>query len=160
VIVPWALAGAAAGTLVLSSVLRLGSELRLTRMDLPFLVGTVVTGDRERAKVLGWALHAAAGLGFGLVYAGIFAATGLSGWAFGAALGLLHGLVAGTAVMETLLPFAHRRVGSAATAAGESPLLEPPGFLMLNYGRVTPVVNVVAHVAYGALVGGLASFAS
>jgi hypothetical protein len=159
VIVVWSLAGAAAGTLVLSTALRLGSELQLTRMDLPFLVGTMVTEDRERAKLLGWGLHAAAGLGFGLVYAGIFAATGRSGWLFGGALGLLHGLVAGTAVVETLLPLAHRRVGSAATASPETPLLEPPGLLMLNYGRATPLVTALAHVAYGALVGGLASFA-
>ena len=156
----WTLAGAAAGTLVLSTALRLGSELRLTRMDLPFLVGTMLTADRERAKVLGWLAHAAAGLGFGLIYAGVFAATGRSGWLFGALLGLLHGLVSGTAGMETLLPFAHRRIGSASTASAEAPVLEPPGFLMLNYGRGTPIVNAVAHVAYGALVGGLASFAS
>jgi hypothetical protein len=159
-IVVWSLAGAAAGTLVLSTALRLGSELKLTRMDLPFLVGTMVTEDRERAKFLGWALHAAAGLSFGLIYAGIFAATGRSGWLFGAALGLLHGLVAGTAVMEIVLPFAHRHIGSAATAAPETPVLEPPGLLMLNYGRATPLVNAAAHVVYGALVGGLASLAS
>ena len=158
-IVLWSLAGAAAGTLVLSTALRLGSELQLTRMDLPFLVGTMVTDDRERAKWIGWALHAAAGLGFGLVYAAIFAATGVSGWAFGGALGLLHGLVAGTAVVETLVPFAHRRIGSTATAAAESPLLERPGPLMLNYGRATPLVTAVAHVAYGALVGAGASLA-
>ena len=158
-IVLWSLAGAAVGTLVLSTALRLGSELQLTRMDLPFLVGTMVTDDRERAKRIGWALHAAAGLGFGLVYAAIFAATGVSGWAFGAALGLLHGLVAGTAVVETLVPFANRRIGSTATAAAESPLLEPPGPLMLNYGRATPLVTAVAHVAYGALVGAGASLA-
>jgi hypothetical protein len=160
VIVVWSLAGAAAGTLVLSTALRLGSELKLTRMDLPFLVGTMVTEDRERAKLLGWGLHAAAGLGFGLVYAGIFAATGRSGWLFGAALGLLHGLVVGTAVVETLLPFAHRSIGSASTASPGTPVLEPPGLLMLNYGRATPIVTALGHVAYGALVGGLASFAS
>ena len=159
-IVLWTLAGAAAGTLVLSTALRLGSELRLTRMDLPFLVGTMVTADRERAKWVGWLAHAAAGLGFGLIYAGVFAATGRSGWLFGALLGLLHGLVAGTAVVETLLPFAHRRIGSPSTASSEAPLLEPPGFLMLNYGRGTPIVSAAAHVVYGALVGGLASFAS
>jgi len=158
-IVVWSLAGAAAGTLVLSTALRLGSELKLTRMDLPFLVGTMVTDDRGRAKVLGWGLHAGAGLGFGLVYAGVFAATGRSGWLFGGVLGLLHGLVAGTAVVETLLPFAHRRIGSAATASAETPLLEPPGLLMLNYGRATPIVTALGHVAYGSLVGGLASFA-
>jgi hypothetical protein len=44
-------------------------------------------------------------------------------------------------------------------AAGTAPLLEPPGFLLLNYGRQTPVVTVLAHVAYGALVGGFADWA-
>jgi hypothetical protein len=159
-IVLWSLVGAAAGTIVLSTALRLASELQLTRMDMPFLVGTMVTDDREHAKRIGLGLHAVAGLSFGLVYAGIFAATGRSGWLLGAALGVLHGLVAGTAVVETLVPFAHRRIGSPATSSPESPVLEPPGFLMLNYGRATPVVNAVAHAAYGALVGGLASFAS
>ena len=155
-----AIVGGFLGTVVLTTILRGARELGWTRMDLPFLVGTMVTPDRELAKVLGWLVHGAAGLGFGLVYAAIFAATGRSGWWFGAVLGLLHGLVAGTAVVETLLPFAHRRIGSPATAADETPLLEPPGFLMLNYGRATPIVNLLAHVAYGALVGGLASFAS
>lgn len=158
-IVAWTLAGAAAGTVVLSTVLRLGSELQVTRMDLPFLVGTVVTQDRERAKTAGWLLHAGAGLGFGLVYAAIFAATGTSGWGFGAALGLLHGVVAATALVEIVLPLAHRSMGSPESAAGDTPLLEPPGFLMLNYGRRTPIVNLAAHAAYGAMVGGFASFA-
>jgi hypothetical protein len=33
-------------------------------------------------------------------------------------------------------------------------LLEAPGSLMLNYGVATPVVMLIAHVAYGAIVGG------
>jgi hypothetical protein len=36
-------------------------------------------------------------------------------------------------------------------------LLEPPGFMMLNYGRESPLASLVAHVAYGALVGGFAA---
>jgi hypothetical protein len=36
------------------------------------------------------------------------------------------------------------------------PDLEPPGFLTLNYGCGSPLASLVAHVAYGALVGGLA----
>ena len=36
-------------------------------------------------------------------------------------------------------------------------LLEPPGFLMLNYGRGSPLVSLGAHIAYGALVGGFAA---
>jgi hypothetical protein len=39
-------------------------------------------------------------------------------------------------------------------------LLEPPGFLMRNYGRGTPIATVLAHIAYGAIVGGFASIAS
>ena len=31
-----------------------------------------------------------------------------------------------------------------------SPLIEPPGFLMLNYGRSTFLVTLAAHIAYGA----------
>lgn len=157
--VAWALAGALVGTLVLSTALRLGSALRWTRIDLTFLVGTMVTTDRRRAKLLGWALHAAAGQAFGLVYAGVFVASGTSGWWLGALLGLLHGIVAGTAIVEILVPLAHRNIGTASTAANGSPLLEPPGFMMLNYGRVTPAVTVAGHVAYGALVGGFASLA-
>jgi len=38
-------------------------------------------------------------------------------------------------------------------------LLEPPGFLMLNYGVQTPLVSLVAHIAYGTLVGGFVSLA-
>lgn len=158
-IVAWALAGALVGTLVLSTALRLASAVHWTRIDLPFLVGTMVTADRRRAKLLGWALHAAAGQAFGLVYAAIFVAAGTSGWWLGAVLGLLHGLLAGTVVAETLLPLAHRRIGSSSTAADAAPLLEPPGFLMHNYGRATPVVTMTAHVAYGALVGAAASLA-
>ena len=39
-----ALVGGVVGTLVLTSSLRAASELGLTRMDLPFLLGTAVTG--------------------------------------------------------------------------------------------------------------------
>ena len=32
--------------------------------------------------------------------------------------------------------------------------LEPPGFLALNYGYQTPISVVVAHLIYGAILGG------
>lgn len=152
-----ALAGAFVGTLVLTTVLRAASELQWTRMDLPFLLGTMVAEDRRRAEWLGYVLHAAAGLVFGLVYAGIFVALGRSGWLLGALLGILHGLVAGSAIATAFVPLAHPRVGSESSAAHRPALLEPPGFLMLNYGPMTPVVGVPAHALYGALVGGFAS---
>lgn len=152
-----ALAGAFVGTLVLTSALRLASALRWTRIDIPFLLGTMFTANRTRAKWLGYVLHALAGLVFGLMYAGIFVTLGRSGWLLGALLGVLHGLIAGTAIVGILFPLAHTRVGSTSSAADGPALLEPPGFLMLNYGRMTPAVTVPAHVLYGTLVGGFAS---
>jgi hypothetical protein len=154
-----ALAGGFIGTLVLTTALRTANEMGLTRIDLPFLLGTAVTRDRPRAKALGYLLHLAAGELFALVYFAIFAATETSGWALGALLGLLHGIVSATALVNILLPAVHPRMGNELTAANSSPLLEPPGFLLRNYGRGTPIATLLAHIAYGAIVGGFASIA-
>ena len=35
--------------------------------------------------------------------------------------------------------------------------LEPPGFLALNYGVRTPISILIAHVAFGAMLGGFYS---
>jgi hypothetical protein len=58
--------------------------------------------------------------------------------------------------VNVLLPVVHPRMGSPLSAADSAPLLEAPGFLMRNYGRATPIATLVAHVAYGAIVGGFA----
>ena len=147
-----ALAGGFVGTLVLTTMLRGASEFRLTRIDLPFLLGTALTSDRKRAKALGYIAHF--GFVFALGYFAIFWAIGRSSWLLGAVLGLAHGAFAGTALVNVLLPLVHPRMGNPMSAADTVARLEPPGFLMLNYGRRTPVVMLVAHVAYGAIVGG------
>jgi hypothetical protein len=154
-----ALAGGLLGTVILTTVLRSASELGLTRVDLPFLLGTAVTDDRTRAKVLGYLAH----FGFGLLFASgyylIFLTIDASGWLLGAILGLVHGLFAGTALVNILLPLVHPRMGRPWTDARSTPLLETPGFMMLNYGPSTPVVSTIAHVLYGAIVGGFTSWA-
>jgi hypothetical protein len=154
-----ALAGGFVGTLVLTTALRTANELGLTRVDLPFLLGTAVTGDRARAKALGYLLHLVAGEAFALVYYAVFAAIDTSGWLIGAVFGLVHGTATATALVNVLLPVVHPRMGSPLSAADSSPLLEPPGFLMRNYGRGTPIATLLGHVAYGAIVGGFASMA-
>jgi hypothetical protein len=155
-----ALVGGFVGTLVLTTGLRAANELGLTRVDLPFLLGTAFTGDRARAKALGYLLHLAAGEVVALIYFAIFVAIDTSGWLLGALLGLLHGIVSATALVNILLPVVHPRMGSALSAADSSPLLEPPGFLLRNYGRATPTATLLAHIAYGAIVGGFASIGS
>ena len=147
------LAGGLLGTITLSTVLRSASELGFTRMDLPFLLGTAVTDNRRRAKVYGYLFHFALGLSFAVVYGVCFAAIGRSGWWLGALVGALHALFTATVLVNVILPVIHRRIGTPETAAHEIALLEPPGFLMLNYGRNTFIVTLVAHMAYGAIVG-------
>ncbi len=147
-------AGGFIGTLVLTTVLRSASEARLTRMDLPFLLGTAVTADRRQAKVVGYGAHFGFGLLFALMYDRLFKASGRGGWGVGATFGLAHGMFASTALVNILLPAVHPRMGTPFTAAGESALIEPPGFLMRNYGRSTPAVTLAAHVLYGSIVGG------
>jgi hypothetical protein len=155
-----ALVGGLLGTVVLTTLLRAAAEFGLTRIDIPFLLGTALTEDRTRAKAAGYLLHFVFGLMFALAYGVVFAVVDEAGVVFGALLGLLHGLFASTALVNVLLPAMHPRMGTGFTAAGSAPLLEPPGFLLLNYGRQTPVVTLVAHLAYGAIVGGFAAWAS
>ncbi|MEJ7793663.1 MAG: hypothetical protein WKF65_16990 [Gaiellaceae bacterium] len=154
-----ALAGGFVGTLVLTTMLRGASELGLTRMDLPFLLGTAVTADRVRAKAAGYALHFLFGFVFALVYYAVFRVVDHAGFLLGSILGLLHGLFAGTALVGVLLPVFHPRMGTGFDAAGSAPLLEPPGFMLINYGRQTPLATLVSHIAYGAIVGGFIGLA-
>lgn len=155
-----AIVGGFLGTIVLTTILRGASELGWTRMDLPFLLGTALSADRVRAKVIGYALHFVFGLLFALAYYAVFAVIDRSGVVLGALLGLVHALFAGTALVSILLPAVHPRMGTGFDAAGSAPLLEPPGFMLLNYGRQTPLATIVSHVVYGAIVGGFSGWAA
>ena len=148
-----ALAGGFVGTIVLTTGLRTATELRLTRIDLPFLLGTAFSSDRVRARALGYGLHFIAGLAFACIYYAIFRAIGEASWWLGALFGLAHALFAGTALVNILLPLVHPRMATPFSAADVTPLLEPPGFLLLNYGASTPAAMVAVHLVYGAIVG-------
>ena len=105
------------------------------------------------ARALGYVLHFLFGLAFAAVYYAIFAAIDEAGWWLGAVLGLVHGVFSGTALVNVLLPLVHPRMGTTFTDASSAPLLEPPGFLLLNYGASTPLVMIAVHLVYGAVVG-------
>jgi hypothetical protein len=143
------------GTIVLTTMLRGASEVGLTRMDIPFLLGTALTDRRRRAKAIGYVLHFLLGLSFAFAYAAAFAVIGHSSWRLGAALGIVHALFVATALVNVLLPAVHPKMGTPDTAANEIALIEPPGFLMLNYGRNTFFIDLAAHIAYGAILGAM-----
>jgi hypothetical protein len=152
-----ALAGGLVGTIVLTTSLRGAQEIGWTRMDIPLLLGTIFTANRSRASVIGYALHFVNGLVFALIYYAVFAAVGQAGWLFGAALGIVHASFAGGALVSVLLPSIHPRMGTPWSDAEDTPMLEAPGFMLRNYGERTVLVNAIAHVAYGAIVGGFAA---
>ena len=132
-----ALVGGLLGTLVLTTLLRAAAEFGLTRIDIPFLLGTALTEDRIRAKAAGYLMHFVFGLLFALAYGLVFAVVDEAGVLFGALLGLLHGLFASTALVNVLLPALHPRIGTGSTAAGSAPLLEPhpASFSSITDGR-------------------------
>jgi hypothetical protein len=152
-----ALAGGAVGSIVFSVGLELSQAMGWTRMDIPLLLGTVVTDSRDRARAIGYAIHLASGLCFALVYAAVFAAVGHAGWELGLALGAVHAGFFGGPLMNVLLPLIHPRMGKPWTDAAETPLLEPAGFMLVNYGASTVVVSTVLHLAFGAIVGAFAA---
>jgi hypothetical protein len=152
-----ALAGGLVGTIVLTSGSLLAQHLVWTRMDIPLLLGTIFSQERSRASAIGYAIHFVNGLVFALAYGLVFEATGRAGWLFGLLLGAVHGVFAGGGLLNVLLPAVHPRMGKPWTDARSTPVLEPPGFLLSNYGRGTLVATFVLHLAYGAIVGALAA---
>ena len=152
-----ALAGGFVGTLVLTTGLRLAQIAGLTRMDIPLLLGTAFTESRSRASAIGYALHFLNGQIFALGYWVIFVAVDQAGWLFGGVLGVVHAAFAGGALVNILLPAVHPRMVTRWTDASQTPLLEPPGFMLWNYGRHTALVTMLGHIAYGSIVGGFSA---
>ena len=152
-----AVAGGFIGTLVLTTILRAAGEMGLTRMDLPFLLGTIATENRRKAKAIGYVFHFLLGLVFALMYVGFFELVGRSSWWVGALLGALQAVFTSTVLVNELLPVVHPRMATTDTAANQYALIEPPGFLMRNYGRNTFLVMLAAHIAYGWIIGALVS---
>jgi hypothetical protein len=151
----WALFGVVATT-ALTAVLIAAQMTGVTRLDIPLMLGTLVTDDPDRARVVGFFFHLGVGEGFALGYAAAFALLGEATWWIGALLGLLHGAVALTVIVP-LLPGVHPRMASARAGPRSSAALEPPGFLAVNYGPQTPAVTLLAHVAFGCALGILLS---
>jgi hypothetical protein len=148
----WAFFGFMA-TIVLT-VIMVGAQLvGLSRLDFTLVLGTVFVEDPDRARLAGFFLHLAAGLAFAFLYAAAFALLGTSSLLVGAVFGLVHGIAA-LVLIVPLLPTVHPRMASDRTGPDFEVGLEPPGHLALNYGRLTPLVTMVAHVAYGAVLGG------
>src|SRR3546814_1628420 len=89
-----------------------GAQLAgLTRLDLPLVLGTLVTEDPDHARVAGFLIHLGVGQVFALGYGVVFALLDRATWWLGGLLGLLHVAVA-LLVLLPLLPGLHPRMAS------------------------------------------------
>ncbi len=147
----WLLWGFVA-TLILTVILVAAQELRFTRVNLPYMLGTIFTPERSRAKLIGTFVHLLNGYVFSLIYVAAFESWGAAGWWRGAAIGAVH--ATGVLVLGMpALPGLHPRMASEHEGPTARRQLEPPGFFALHYGRRTPISIVLAHLLFGAVLG-------
>lgn len=139
-------------TMVLAGGLYGAQAWGVSRMSLPFLIGSAWTTDRRKADVLGFAAHVVNGMVFAFVYVMGFEALDRAAWWMGAMGGVVHAFVVLTVGMR-LLPAVHPNMATERQGPTPTRWLQPPGFLALNYGRRTPLAAVVVHAAYGAILG-------
>lgn len=139
-------------TVVMETVMAGSQGIGWSRISMPFLLGTILTPDRNRAYALGLAVHFVNGWVIALGYAAIFenlnSATALAG----ALLGALQGLFVLTAVLP-FIPGVHPRMATEGHGPHSSRGLQPPGFMARNYGWRTPLVTMAAHILYGLVLG-------
>ena len=151
----WAshLIGGVGGTILLTTLMSSARGLKLTRISIPFLLGTFFTSNRDKAQWIGILVHLLNGYLLVFIYFGTFLVHPVkSYWVFGALIGLVHGFFV-LSVGMSLLPSIHPRMASERRGLTPTRLLEPPGFLALHYGAGTPLVTLFAHVLYGAALG-------
>jgi uncharacterized membrane protein YagU involved in acid resistance len=140
------------GTVVLECILAGSQGLGVTRMNVPYLLGTIFTSNRDRAKLIGIFFHFLNGLIFSLLYVAVFQSLGRATWW----LGGLFGFVQATFVLAVLLPVMpalHPRVANEQYGPTVERQLEPPGFFGLHYGIRTPISVLVAHTIFGIILG-------
>lgn len=143
-------------TVVLTALMSGSQGLGQSRMSLPYLLGTMFTPNRDRAKLVGILVHFINGWLFSLIYVAAFHAWGISSWWLGALIGLVHASFV-LAVGMPALPGLHPRMANEQYGPTVVRQLEPPGFLGLHYGVRTPVSVMLAHAVFGAIIGGFYS---
>ena len=148
----WSLIGSA----VMATLLEGAQLLGISRLSLPFLMGTMATEDRRWAMILGYTAYLIGGFLFGLLYALVMGAfPAASVWAYilaGVLTGLVHGLFLVTVALP-LWPNIHPRLTSDYDGPEALIRMEPPGPFGTNYGFATPGVAVGAQTLFGLLMG-------
>lgn len=138
-------------TVAMTTILEGAMYFGWTRMSLPFILGTIFTGDRRHAAFLGIGMHLVNGWVFAFGYAAAFESLQAASWWIGALLGVAHATL--VLVVMPYLPSIHPRMATEYDGPTARRALQPPGLFALNYGRHTPLFGLMSHLVYGAIMG-------
>ena len=139
-----------AATVILTTLMTATKHLGLTRVDIPFLLGTMFTPNRNKAHLYGFLAHLVMGWIFAFIYGAAFESTGLHSWWFGMLIGFVHAAFVLSVGLQIVSTF-HPRMARPYQGPTPTRQLEPPGYLALNYGKGTPLVTLLAHLVYGGI---------
>lgn len=144
-----ALAAGFVGTLAMTAVMMAGRAMGMTSMDMPLMIGGMMSDDEGKARRLGMTIHVLmmGTVVFGVLYGFLFAAFDSDAALTGLSIGVVHGLIFGLMVLP-MMPAIHPRM--KASASGFQ--LDAPGVLGVGYGKGTAVGIVMAHAVYGLVV--------
>jgi uncharacterized membrane protein YagU involved in acid resistance len=123
---------------------------------MPVVMGTMMTGDADRAKKLGVMIHylVMGTVVFGVIYAVLFRAFDSASWIVGVAIGAAHGFIVGAMAMP-MMPALHPRMTASAADAPAFEVvdgnveLSEPGFFGVSWGSMTPIGIIMGHAVFG-----------
>jgi len=139
-------------SLALVGTMETAQSAGVSRLSIPFMLGTAWTLDRDRARLFGLAGIVVTGWVFAFFYAWGFEELGRATWWVGALAGAFHGALMLTVAMP-ILSNLHPNMATERQGPTATRWLQPPGFLALNYGRRAPLIALIAHVIYGMILG-------
>lgn len=105
-------------------------------MDMPGMLGSMVTEDEGQAKMMGWGIHLAMGAVFGILYV----------WLWGQGLGFLSGPWWQTGLITGALH------GVVAALAMPMLMSMRPGATEMKNDAMSMVSKVVGHAVFGLVV--------
>jgi len=135
-----------AGALAMLVVIYMGKAIRMTRMDLLSMLGTMFVPRcaKWHIYVAGLMVHLMMGAAFGLAHTGLLTwldpSTNGGANGLGLLLGLGHGMIAGL-IMPMLLTMAHPLVRNKE--------MPQPGVALSGFGSLTYVGVIMSHGVFG-----------
>jgi len=130
------------GTVVFTAVLMMAPKMRMPKMDIVDLLGSMFNAKSN--PVLGWMMHLMMGVVFALIYAFLWSlGFGTATWVYGLIFGAIHWLLVG--MVMGMIPMMHVGIKTGAVKA--------PGLWMTNNGGMMAFMGgLVGHAIFGAVV--------